>query len=84
MKTLTRIFKILKSDKQGEDFPCRETIGRFLSKLSNPRKKEKEEALKEENLGELKDYQELVKKEPWNPNVRLKLAKIYERKGERG
>jgi tetratricopeptide (TPR) repeat protein len=35
------------------------------------------------NINELREYQQRVKKEPWDPDVHLKLAKIYEQKGEK-
>lgn len=69
--------KIRSLSKWEKVLPYPRNLLRLINKLFSRTPKESSE-----NLDKLEEYQELVKKKPWNPNARLKLAEIYKRQGE--
>ncbi len=77
MNPLDIIFNIRKLGKIVIKFPYLKFLSRFITKFSYLGKKEGRKT-----SNELAEYQELVKREPWNPNAHLKLARIYENQGE--
>jgi tetratricopeptide (TPR) repeat protein len=64
--------------KAVDKFPYRTNFSSLITKLSCLGKKGNREP-----SNDLEKYQELVKREPCNPNAHLKLARIYEKKGAR-
>lgn len=80
---LGTILKIFTLGKVGKNSPCREDSANSLNKSSWLRDKEKEDLEQGDLSDKLGEYQLMVKKEPWNPEVHRKLAKIYEKRGER-
>ncbi len=72
------IFNIRKLRKVVEIFPHLKNFSKFKAQHSYLGKRERGET-----SNELAKYQELVKREPWNPNAHLTLARIYENQGER-
>ncbi len=76
MKILEIIFDIGKLIKLVDTFPYLKNFSRLITKLSYQGKKEEWET-----PNDLERYQELAKREPWNPSAHLKLARIYEKKG---
>jgi tetratricopeptide (TPR) repeat protein len=77
MTPLEIIFEIRKVSKVVIKFTYLNFLSRFITKFSYPGKKERRKT-----SNELTEYQELVKREPWNPNAHLQLARIYENQGE--
>jgi len=78
MNILEIIFNIGKLTKVVVAFPYLKNFSRLVTKFSYPSKEEEPET-----SNELEKYQDLAKREPWNPGAHLKLAKIYEKKGRR-
>ena len=78
MTKFKTIFKNKNLDEQIKYFLSLKILRKLFSKLSHRFKKEKHPT-----INEMKNYLELTKKEPCNANAHLKLAEIYEKKGEK-
>jgi tetratricopeptide (TPR) repeat protein len=77
MNPLEIILNIRKISKVGIKFLYLKFFSRLITKLSFLGKREGRKT-----SNELTRYQELAKREPWNPDAHLKLARIYEDQGE--